>query len=201
MNGRVGLVLADNLGFGRFRNGNKEHVLKMDFVDGAAVVVGGVVAVDGVAVVGGAVDVADAVDVDAVVDDAVDFDDSSGKLVCYGDFGNSFDIDVPGGSYSLSAYDVLEQVRRWLYQGVGMLGGLGGWNSLLVGNFHGLDKHSGLYIFVLGQDFGAKGFGLDELLKGLDLIHKVCRDPNEPVVADDYLMVLLELLDEGEDID
>jgi len=88
---------------------SKRHVTKTEFVDGVAVG-GGVVVVDGVAAVDDVLDAAVAADavgvgvavgVDAVVDDVVDFDDSSGNLVYYGDFGSSFDIDAPGGSYSL----------------------------------------------------------------------------------------------------
>jgi hypothetical protein len=135
-------------------------------------------------------------------DDVVDFDDNSGKLVYYGDFDNSFDIDAPVGSYSLLAYDVQELVLLWLCQGVGMLGGLGGWNSSLAGNSHELGKHLVLSIFVLGLGFGAKGFGLDAPLTRLDLYHKAYRDQNEPFAVDGgYLVVVLEFLDVDEDID
>lgn len=217
LNGRVELVSADNLGVGRFRTENKEYVTTFG-VGGVVVVVGGVAVVDdGVAAVGDAavsvavdvVDAADVVDADDVVDavnavdDVVDFDDNSGKLVYYGDFDNSFDIDAPVGSYSLLAYDVQERVLLWLCQGVGTLGGLGGWNSSLAGNSHGLDKHLVLSIFVLGLGFGAKGFGLDAPpLQRLDLYHKVDRDQNEPFAVDGgYLVVVLEFQYEDADID
>jgi len=72
-----------------------------------------------------------------------------------------------------------------LYRGVGMQGALVGWNNSLAGNFHGLDKRLELCIFVLGLDFGERGFGLRVLLRELDLTHRVCRDQNEVVVADD----------------
>lgn len=219
LNGRVGLVSADNWGVGRFRSENKEYVTTFG-VDGVVAVVGGVAVVDdGVAAVGdaaasdavGVVDAADADDADDVVDvvnavnavdDVVDFDDNSGKLVYYDDFDNSFDIDAPVGSYSLLAYDVQEQVLLWLCQGVGMLGGLGGWNSSLAGNSHELGKHLVLSIFVSGLGFGEKGSGLDAPLTRLDLYHKADRGQNEPFAVDGgYLVVVLELLDVDEDID
>lgn len=216
LNDRDGLVSADNLGVGRSRNGNKEYVMKFGDGDVVVVVAVGVVAVVvdddvvavGGAIVGDAVGVVDAVDADDVVDvagavdDVVDFDDNSDKLVYYDDFDNSFDIDVPVGSYSSRPYDELEQVQLWLFQGVGMLGGPGSWNSSLVGNFRGLDKHLGLSISVLGLGSGGRGFGLDGPLQWLDLCRTVCRDQSEPfAVGGGCLVVVLEFLDEGADID
>lgn len=113
LNGKGEIVFADNLGVGRFRNGSKGCVMKFGVGDVIAAV-----AVDDVVVGGGDATVVDADVVDDVagvgaLDDAVDFDDNSGKLVYYDDFDSNFDIDVPGGNYSLLAYDAQEQDPRW----------------------------------------------------------------------------------------
>jgi len=208
LNGRDGLVSEDNFDVGRFRSENKECVMR--FGAGGAIAVG-VVADDDVVAAGdvtvgdvGADDaVVGAVVVGGAVDDAADFDDNFGKpVVYYDDFDNNFDIDALVDNYSLWAYDVPEQVLRWLFQGVGTQGALGSWNSSLVGNSHGLDKHLGPSIFVLGLDFGEKGFGLDVPLKWLDLYRMVGIDQSGAFAVDDGCsVVVLVLLDGGGDID
>jgi hypothetical protein len=122
LNGKGGLVSVDNLGVGRFRNGNTGCVMMFGAGDVIAAVV---VDDDAVAAGDGIVGDADADDAVGAVDDVADFDDNSGKFVVYyGDFDNNSDIDAPVDNYSLLACGAQEQALLWLFQGVGTLGAL-----------------------------------------------------------------------------
>lgn len=142
LNCKVGLAFVDNWDAERFRNASKEYAKSFVNIEdvGYGDVVAGDVTVD---VVGNCGNVAGVADADSVADDAdfenyvVGFDDNCGRLVYYGDFDSSFDIDVPVDNYSLLAYDGLEQVLWWSFQGAGTLGEPESWNDSLVDSSHG----------------------------------------------------------------
>jgi hypothetical protein len=145
LNCKVGLASVDNLDAERFRNASKEYAKSFVNIEDAGYgdAVAGDVTVDVVGNCGNVAGVAGVAGADSVADDAdfenyvVDFDDNCGRLVYYDDFDSSFDIDVPVDNYSLLAYDGLEQVLWWSFQGAGTLGEPESWNGSLADSSHG----------------------------------------------------------------